>query len=48
LPVLLQHAVPRHFLRRQRARIEPYLYGSMATLMLVEAGPASPFIYFQF
>ena len=48
LPVLLQHAVPRHFLRRQRARIEPYLYGLMATLMLVEAGPASPFIYFQF
>jgi alginate O-acetyltransferase complex protein AlgI len=48
LPVLLQHAVPRHFLERQRARLEPYLYGLMATLMLVEAGPASPFIYFQF
>jgi alginate O-acetyltransferase complex protein AlgI len=48
LPVLLQHAVPRHFLQRQCARLEPYLYGLMATLMLVEAGPASPFIYFQF
>jgi alginate O-acetyltransferase complex protein AlgI len=48
LPVLLQHAVPRHFLQRQRARLEPYLYGLMATLMLVEAGPTSPFIYFQF
>lgn len=48
LPVLLQHAVPRHFLERQRERLEPYLYGSMATLMLVEAGPYSPFIYFQF
>jgi alginate O-acetyltransferase complex protein AlgI len=48
LPVLLQHAVPHHFLERQRARLEPYLYGLMATLMLVEAGPASPFIYFQF
>lgn len=48
LPVVLQHAVPRHFLERQRSRLEPYLYGLMATLMLVEAGPTSPFIYFQF
>jgi alginate O-acetyltransferase complex protein AlgI len=48
LPVILQHAVPRHFLERQRERLEPYLYGLMATLMLVEAGPNSPFIYFQF
>jgi alginate O-acetyltransferase complex protein AlgI len=48
LPVFLQHVIPRHFLERQRRRLEPYLYGAMATLMLVEAGPDSPFIYFQF
>ncbi len=48
LPVLLQHAIPHHFLARQRRRLDPYLYGAMATLMLVEAGPDSAFIYFQF
>ena len=48
LPIFLQHVVPRYFLERQRRRLEPYLYGAMATLMLVEAGPDSPFIYFQF
>jgi alginate O-acetyltransferase complex protein AlgI len=43
LPVFLQHVVPR-----PRASLEPFLYGAMATLMLVDAGPISPFIYFQF
>jgi len=43
LPVFLHHVVPR-----PRASLEPFLYGAMATLMLVDAGPNSPFIYFQF
>ena len=43
LPVFLQHVVPR-----PRESLEPCLYGAMATLMLVDAGPNSPFIYFQF
>jgi alginate O-acetyltransferase complex protein AlgI len=42
LPVFL-HVVPR-----PRESLEPYLFGAMATLMLVDAGPSSPFIYFQF
>jgi alginate O-acetyltransferase complex protein AlgI len=28
--------------------IEPYLYGAMAALMYLEAGPDTAFIYFQF
>ncbi len=43
LPVFLQHVLPR-----PGKRLEPYLYGAMATLTLADAGPASPFIYFQF
>jgi alginate O-acetyltransferase complex protein AlgI len=27
---------------------EPYLYGLMAALMYLEAGPETSFIYFQF
>jgi alginate O-acetyltransferase complex protein AlgI len=41
-PVFLQ-IVPR-----PRESLEPYLYGAMATLMLIDAGPNSPFIYSQF
>ena len=29
-------------------KLDPYLYGAMAALMLVEAGPDTAFIYFQF
>jgi alginate O-acetyltransferase complex protein AlgI len=47
-PVLLQHLMPRHWLERPRALLEPSLYGFMAALMLVEAGPSTSFIYFQF
>jgi alginate O-acetyltransferase complex protein AlgI len=47
-PILLQHTMPRHWLKRPRAWLEPSLYGLMATLMLVEAGPSTSFIYFQF
>jgi alginate O-acetyltransferase complex protein AlgI len=46
LPILLQHVVPNHW--PERLRLDPYLYGLMATLMLVEAGPSTSFIYFQF
>jgi hypothetical protein len=28
--------------------LEPSMYGFMAALMLVEAGPSTSFIYFQF
>ena len=48
LPVFLQHVIPRDFLQRQRSRLQPYLYGAMAALMLADAGPDSPFTYFQF
>src|SRR5262245_7213673 len=48
LPVIVQHLMPRDWLARPRAVLEPYLYGLMATLMLVEAGPSTSFIYFQF
>jgi alginate O-acetyltransferase complex protein AlgI len=43
LPVLLQHVLPR-----PGKRLEPYVYGVMATLTVADAGPGSPFIYFQF
>ena len=48
LPVFLQHVMPRDWLAAPRQALEPYLYGSMAVLMLVEAGPDTSFIYFQF
>jgi alginate O-acetyltransferase complex protein AlgI len=48
LPVIIQHLVrPLLFERRLRG-IEPYLYGAMAALMYLEAGPETSFIYFQF
>jgi alginate O-acetyltransferase complex protein AlgI len=43
LPVFLQHVLPR-----PGKRLEPYVYGVMATLTVADAGPGSPFIYFQF
>jgi alginate O-acetyltransferase complex protein AlgI len=48
LPVIVQHLAPRQWLAKGRQRFEPYLYGTMAALMLVEAGPETSFIYFQF
>jgi alginate O-acetyltransferase complex protein AlgI len=47
LPAMIQHLVPRPFEGKLR-RLEPYLYGSMAALMYLEAGPETSFIYFQF
>src|SRR4051794_32857745 len=47
LPVMIQHLGFRPFEGRLR-RAEPYLYGSMAALMYLEAGPETSFIYFQF
>lgn len=48
VPVLLQHLLPKSFLEQPRQTLEPYLYGGMAALMFVEAGPSTSFIYFQF
>ena len=48
LPVIVQHLVPASLLEAGRRRAEPYLFGLMAALMCVEAGPSSSFIYFQF
>jgi hypothetical protein len=48
LPVLLQHVVPWQRLESRLQPVQPYLYGAMAVLALVEAGPDSSFIYFQF
>jgi alginate O-acetyltransferase complex protein AlgI len=48
LPVMIQHlAVGSRFERSLRG-VEPYLYGLMAALMYLEAGPETSFIYFQF
>jgi alginate O-acetyltransferase complex protein AlgI len=48
LPVMIQHLVPRSFFERTWRGAEPYLYGSMAALTYLEAGPETSFIYFQF
>ena len=48
LPVIIQHLAPPSLLEAARRRAEPYLYGLMAALMCVEAGPSTSFIYFQF
>jgi alginate O-acetyltransferase complex protein AlgI len=47
-PVIIQHLMPDAFLDRISLRAEPYIYGLMAALMYVEAGPNAAFIYFQF
>jgi len=33
---------------RRYAYFEPFLYGTMIYLSVVEAGPETPFIYFRF
>jgi alginate O-acetyltransferase complex protein AlgI len=48
LPVMIQHLVSSSVFERRLRPIEPYLYGSMAALMYLEAGPETSFIYFQF
>jgi alginate O-acetyltransferase complex protein AlgI len=48
LPVIVQHFVPRSLFEGRLRCAEPYLYGSMAALMYLEAGPETSFIYFQF
>jgi alginate O-acetyltransferase complex protein AlgI len=48
LPVIIQHFVSGSMFERTLRRAEPYLYGSMAALMYLEAGPETSFIYFQF
>ena len=48
LPVMIQHLpVTGHF-KQWRSKAEPYLYGMLAALAFLEAGPESAFIYFQF
>jgi alginate O-acetyltransferase complex protein AlgI len=48
LPVIVQHFISGGVFERSLRRVEPYLYGSMAALMYLEAGPETSFIYFQF
>jgi alginate O-acetyltransferase complex protein AlgI len=48
LPVIIQHLVSRSLFEQRLRGAEPYLYGSMAALMYLEAGPETSFIYFQF
>ena len=48
LPVMIQHLAVRALFEGSLRRVEPYLYGSMAALMYLEAGPETSFIYFQF
>jgi alginate O-acetyltransferase complex protein AlgI len=48
LPVMIQHLVSRPQFERNLGGVEPYLYGLMAALMYLEAGPQTSFIYFQF
>ena len=48
LPVMIQHLGFRPLFEGTLRWAEPYLYGSMAALMYLEAGPETSFIYFQF
>jgi alginate O-acetyltransferase complex protein AlgI len=48
LPVMIQHLGSRTLFKRTLGGVEPYLYGVMAALMYLEAGPETAFIYFQF
>ncbi|MBR0989482.1 MBOAT family protein [Bradyrhizobium japonicum] len=48
LPVIVQHAGIGVLVAGRLRRWEPYLYGGLAALALLEAGPDSAFIYFQF
>jgi alginate O-acetyltransferase complex protein AlgI len=49
LPVIIQHFVNvRTLIGKRLPAAEPYLYGAMAALAFLEAGPDTAFIYFQF
>jgi alginate O-acetyltransferase complex protein AlgI len=49
LPVIVQHFVNiRSLIERRLPALEPYLYGALAALTYLEAGPETAFIYFQF
>ena len=48
LPVMIQHLGVRPLFEGRLRWAEPYLYGSMAALMYLEARPETSFIYFQF
>jgi alginate O-acetyltransferase complex protein AlgI len=48
LPVVIQHLAWRTSFKRTLHGLEPYLYGAMAALAYLEAGPETSFIYFQF
>jgi alginate O-acetyltransferase complex protein AlgI len=48
LPVLLQHAGLGTLIDGRVRSWQPYLYGALAALAYLEAGPDSAFIYFQF
>jgi alginate O-acetyltransferase complex protein AlgI len=46
--VAVQHLVPKGLWLRIGPRAEPLLFGLMAALSYLEAGPDTAFIYFQF
>lgn len=48
LPVIIQHIGIGAFVEGRLRQWEPYLYGALAALAYLEAGPDSAFIYFQF
>jgi alginate O-acetyltransferase complex protein AlgI len=48
LPVMIQHLSFGAWVERRLRAVEPLLYGAMAALMVLEAGPETAFIYFQF
>lgn len=48
LPVLIQHLGIGALLEGKLRRWEPYLYGALAAMAWLEAGPDAAFIYFQF
>jgi len=48
LPVIIQHIGFGSLVSGKLQRWEPYLYGVLATLAFLEAGPDKAFIYFQF
>jgi alginate O-acetyltransferase complex protein AlgI len=48
LPVLIQHLGLGALASGRLRRWEPYLYGALAALAYLEAGPEAAFIYFQF
>jgi alginate O-acetyltransferase complex protein AlgI len=48
LPVIVQHCCAGSLFEKRLRGVEPYLYGAMAALAYLEAGPETSFIYFQF